>query len=268
MRRSIISLTIALFACAAGIRLWAGGEVIILDYHSFLGSGSSSLDYSLADMGAQLDRIRALGYTFVSLDDAIAGRIEGTANVVITIDDGNRSDYEAYKRVFEERGIKPELFIYPFPIGRSRHALTPEQLKELAGDGCGIGAHGFFHEYMTARAYERDPAKVMMEVTRPAPALRKLVGERPRLFAYPFGFGCPPVSQALREAGYDWAFTAGDKIKSVDFSDPRLDHFNVPRTIVYHWNRAQIFSYLATRQGLARSSRGESDQREISLTRP
>ena len=267
MRRSILSLTIALFACAAGARLWAAGEAVILDYHSFLGSGRSSLDYSLADMGAQLDRIRALGYTFVSLDDAIAGRIEGTANVVITIDDGNRSDYEAYKRVFEERGIKPELFIYPFPIGRSRHALTPEQLRELAGDGCGIGAHGFFHEYMTARAYERDPGKVMMEVRRPAPALQKLVGARPRLFAYPFGFGCPPVAQALREAGYDWAFTAGDKIVSVDFSDPKLDHFNVPRTIVYHWNRAQIFSYLAARQGLAQAPGRESDQREISLTR-
>lgn len=250
MRLSILGLAIALFASTAVLRLSAEGDVIILDYHSFLGSGRSSLDYSLADMGAQLDHMRELGYKFVTLDDAIAGRVQGTANIAITIDDGNRSDYEAYKRVFEERGIKPELFIYPFVVGRTTFALMPEQLQELARDGCGVGAHGFFHEYMSAKAYERDPGKVMIEVKRPAPALRKLLGRRPQLFAYPFGYGCPPVEEALREAGYEWAFTAGDTIVPVDFSDPKLDHYAVPRTIVYHWNRTRIFSYLAARQGL------------------
>ncbi|MGO8694966.1 MAG: polysaccharide deacetylase family protein [Rectinemataceae bacterium] len=246
MRRVHLCLTIVLSAIAVST-LWASGEVIILDYHSFLGTGRSSLDYPLTDMEVQLDRIRSLGYRFVSLDDAIAGRVEGKANVAITIDDGNRSDFEAYKNVFEERGIKPELFIYPFVIGRNKHALTPEQLRELAQDGCGVGAHGFFHEYMSAKAYGSNPKKVMMEVTRPGPALQKLLGERPLLFAYPFGEGCPTVEQALRDAGYEWAFTASDKIRAVDFADPNLDHFNVPRTIVYHWNRERIFRYLADR---------------------
>ena len=247
MRRPHIRLTLLVLVLIPALAAAAAGQVVILDYHTFLGNGTSSLDYTLADLAAQLDHIAALGYRIVDLDDAIAGRIEGKANVVITIDDGNRSDYAAYENVFKVRGIKPELFIYPFIIGRNKHALTPEQLKELASDGCGVGAHGFYHEYMTAKAYAHDPNKVMIEVTRPAPALQRLVGGRPILFAYPFGFGCQPVEDALRDAGYQWAFTASDKVSAVDFSDPGLDHFNVPRTIVYHWNRANIFKFLEQR---------------------
>ena len=246
LRRPSI-LTVALLFVSLGLPLSASGKVIILDYHTFLGSKRSSLDYSLQELGAQLDHITSLGYHFVSLEDAIAGRIEGDDNVAITIDDGNRSDFEAYEHVFASRGIKPELFVYPFIVGRSPHALTPEQLKSLSEAGCAVGAHGFFHEYMSESAYRKDPRKVMMEVTRPAPALERITGLRPTLFAYPFGNGCPEVEDALRDAGYQWAFSAGDKPKVVDFSDPALDHFNVPRVIVYHWNREQIFSFLAKR---------------------
>ena len=247
MRRILTALLVAALGVIPLRPLSATGQVVILDYHTFIGNGKSGLDYTLADLGAQLDRMISLGYRIVSLDDAIAGKVEGRANIVITIDDGNLSSYAACKEVFEVRGIRPELFIYPFIIGRNRHALSPTQLKELADDGCGVGAHGFYHEYMTAKAYAKDPWKVMIEVTRPAPALERLLNTRPRLFAYPFGVGCPQVERALRDAGYEWAFSASDKLSEVDFSDPVLDHYNVPRTIVYHWNRDKIFSYLAAR---------------------
>lgn len=247
MRPAFIRLGLAALVLSSALAAGAAGQVVILDYHTFLGSANSSLDYTLADLGDQLDRIAALGYRFVSLDDAIAGRVEGKANIVITIDDGNHSIYAACKKVFEARGIKPELFIYPFIIGRDRYALTPDQLKELDGDGCGVGAHGFYHEYMTAKAYERDRGKVMIEVTRPGPALDRLVGRQPTFFAYPFGVGCRPVEDALRDVGYQWAFSASDKVSEVDFSDPGLDHFNVPRTIVYHWNKKAIFKFLEQR---------------------
>jgi peptidoglycan/xylan/chitin deacetylase (PgdA/CDA1 family) len=222
-------------------------EVVILDYHSFLGNGKSSMDYSDDDLGVQLDRIASMGYRFVALADAIAGRVEGRANVAITIDDGNHSVYKTYKRVFSVRGIKPDLFIYPSVIDREKHSITLEQLRELAAAGCGIHAHGYYHEYMTPKAYAKDPKKVLVEVERPGPALEKMLGFRPRTFAYPFGVGSPEAKAALAAAGYAWAFLADDKVRPVAFADPELDRFAVPRTIVYRWNRAAIMKALEDR---------------------
>jgi peptidoglycan/xylan/chitin deacetylase (PgdA/CDA1 family) len=225
--------------------LSATGKAVILDYHSFLGTGKSGLDYSEKELGDQLDAISALGYKFVSLDDAVAGRIEGSANIVVTIDDGNHSVYRAVKDVFEPRGIKPFLFIYPAVVmGRSRYALSAEQLKELAADGCGIGAHGFYHNPMSEKALARNPKSFEVEIKRPGPALEKILGARPTLFAYPFGVYAKRAEEELAENGYGWAFAADDKIRQVSFDDPALDRMAVPRTITYRYLRKPLLAAL------------------------
>jgi peptidoglycan/xylan/chitin deacetylase (PgdA/CDA1 family) len=241
-------LIVAGLLLAAALPLSAGGEVVILDYHTFLGNHKSALDYTPEVLASQMDAIAALGYKFVSLDDAIAGRIEGKANVVITVDDGHRTVWDAYEDVFEARSIRPELFVYPGPLlSGDKHFLSVERLAILAAKGCGIGAHGYYHEYMTEKAYQQNRRKVEVEARRPAAALEKLFGSRPSLFAYPFGVTCQKVEDILKAEGYSWAFLAGEKVKAVDFSDPGLDHFAVPRTIVYHWNRDAILKALADR---------------------
>ena len=56
------------------------------------------------------------------------GRITGTKNVLVTIDDGNRSVYEAFQKVFKPNGIRPLLAIYPNIIDKKKYALTWDQL--------------------------------------------------------------------------------------------------------------------------------------------
>lgn len=249
MRRPLLVLAALLLGLQA---LVAGGRVFILDYHTFLGTRRSSLDYAPAELARQLDEIAALGYRFVDLGDAIAGRIEGDRNVVLTIDDANHSVYQAFGEVLRPRAIHPELFVYPGPIlGKSRFFLSPAQLAELAARGCGIGAHGFYHEYMTIKAWKADPRRVEKEAKGPGPALELMLGKKPRLFAYPFGVGSPQAAALLRDAGYDYAFAAADKLVAVDFADPALDRYAVPRAIVYLWNRNAIMRGLAAQAGVA-----------------
>jgi poly-beta-1,6-N-acetyl-D-glucosamine N-deacetylase len=234
-----------IFLALLGSRLAAAGKVVILDYHSFLGTGKSNLDYSEKELAAELDEISAMGYKFVSLDDAIAGRIEGVANIVVTIDDGNHSVYAAVKDVFEPRGIKPYLFVYPaIVIGRSRYAITADQLRTLAGDGCGIGAHGFYHNPMSEKAWTRNPRSVQTEVERPGPALERILGSRPSVFAYPYGVMSSRSEEGIAKAGYSWAFAADDKIRQVCFDDASLDRMAVPRTITYRYLRKALLRAL------------------------
>jgi peptidoglycan/xylan/chitin deacetylase (PgdA/CDA1 family) len=223
----------------------AAGKVVILDYHTFLGDGKSNIDYSEKELAEDLDELSAMGYKFVTLEDAIAGRIEGKANIVITIDDGNHTVFTAFKDVFEPRGIKPYLFVYPaIVMGHVRYALTPEKLILLAAAGCGVGAHGYYHNPVTEKAYAKDPKAFMTEIIRPGPALAKILGAQPTAFGYPFGVYSDRAEKELASAGYSWAFTADEKVKYVSFADPSLDRMAVPRTITYRYQRKALLKAL------------------------
>jgi peptidoglycan/xylan/chitin deacetylase (PgdA/CDA1 family) len=220
-------------------------SVIILDYHTFLDAHDSGIDFSLDEFASQLDAMKALGYSFVTMEDAIAGRIEGWANIVITIDDGNHSIYQACKTVLESRGIKPVLFVYPAIIlGHVSYAITQARLAELVADGETVGAHGYHHNPLTDKAWDKDPKDFMVEIKKAGPGIAKVLGSAPTLFAYPFGVYSKRAEEELVKAGYLWAFAADDKVRRVNFLDPALDHMAVPRTIVYRWNRLLVLDKL------------------------
>lgn len=208
---------------------------IILDYHTFIGTPDSKIDFTEAAFSSHLDRMLAMGYRFVGLEDALAGRISGKNNLVLTIDDGNHSVYPMIKHILEPRKIPAFLFIYPGIIGQRMFAMTTEQVRELAGLGYGIGAHGWFHEYMTPTAWKKNPAKVMLEVTRSGPGLRKITGTLPTLFAYPFGVGAPEVAAELQKVGYEWIFTADTRVVPLDPAAPGFDKTSIPRTLIFSW---------------------------------
>lgn len=242
-----------LLGLAAASLSFASGKVLILDYHSFLGT-SSSLDWKLEDFASQIDKMRALGYSLVSLTDAMEGRIEGDRNIALTIDDGNHSIWQAAEEVLIPKAVPTELFIYPAVIGHEPHFLTREQLRSLAARGFAIGAHGYHHVPMSAIAWKRDPKTVAGEAGKPAGLLDDILGFRPLYFAYPYGVAGEDSERLVREGGYSWAFLAGDKFTFVDPSDPALDHWAVPRTIVYRWNRAALFRFLAKQAGVSAAS--------------
>lgn len=223
-----------------------GGSVVILDYHSFLGKKGDNLDFSPAELAAQLDEMAALGYRFVSLEDVVEGRVAGRANIAITIDDGNRSVYRAWREVLEPRGIRPALFIYPAIILSGQpYALEPGEVVELARGGCVIGAHGYNHNPVSDRAWEKSRKAYWNEIALPAQAIAGITGLVPALYAYPFGTASGRAEKDLAAADYEWAFTADADFGPVDPADPGLDRMAVHRTIVYRWNYPKLLKALA-----------------------
>jgi peptidoglycan/xylan/chitin deacetylase (PgdA/CDA1 family) len=245
MRNLKFAATFLAFAILVLPALSAQNEVFILTYHTFIGSKKSSLDFTPQDMGEQLDAIAKLGYTFVTPDDVRNNKIQGANNVMITIDDGNHSVYPAYEQVFKPRGIKPVLFVYPGVIGRTKFALTVAQLKEMADSGYEIGAHGYYHEYLSAKAFAANRQKCLKEIEGPGAILAKESGKPIKIFAYPFGEDCLEADELVKKNGYEMAFLAGNDLVPVDFSSPSLNRYAIPRIIVYHWNKKAILSKLA-----------------------
>ncbi len=234
IRRSLMMI----LACLALNQLWAqpgSAQFIILDYHTFLGNTQSKIDFTDAEFSAQLDRMQALGYKFVRLEDALAGQITGINNIVLTIDDGNHSVYQMVKQVLEPRKIPAFLFIYPGIIDSRTFALTSPQIREMMSLGYGVGAHGWFHEYMTPKAWKKNRAKVMLEVTRSGSGLTKICGVAPSHFAYPFGVGNPEVAVELQKVGYQWIYTADTKVVPLTVGEAAFDKTSIPRTLVFSW---------------------------------
>ncbi len=181
-------------------------KVFVLCYHSFLGNKFPS-DITMDELRMQLDYLKGKGFGFVSYTDLLKGNIKGTKNILIVIDDGNHSVIEAYKGILKPRGIKPLLAIYPNIIGKKSYAMNWDQLRELVKDGCDIAAHGYYHELMNQKFYDKDKKEFTHEITGPKEALEKNLGVRITAFVYPNGVRADITKKILKDSGYSYAFT-------------------------------------------------------------
>lgn len=230
------ALLLALFPSPRASSAHAGETLVFaLCYHSFLGSARYAGDVSPAELAGQLDELSSRGFRFVTLSDIDAGRLRGTRNVLVTIDDGNASVYDAYFSVFRPRGIRPLLCIYPGVIGRKSYSLTWERLARLVQDGCEVASHGYYHLGLTSALFEEDRQAFEHEIFGSRKKLEERLGVRVRSFAYPSGVHSPQARRLLAEAGYSYAFTIlwGPVRLPGDLDGSRL---TLPRYMIYRGN--------------------------------
>jgi peptidoglycan/xylan/chitin deacetylase (PgdA/CDA1 family) len=181
-------------------------SVRVLCYHTFK-DAKNMYSFSIDEFRGQIDFLKSRGFTFVSVGDIAAGRVRGDRNVLVTIDDGNASVYRAVKEVLRPKGIRPLLGIYPNVIGKKSYALTWEQLSELARDGCDIAAHGYYHNLLNDKSYDRDHGSFHKEIVESKKVLEEKLRMRIEYFIYPFGVGSERAVKMVRDAGYRLAFT-------------------------------------------------------------
>jgi len=217
-------------------------RAFILCWHSFLGRSDIPTDFSLEELGAQLDSLRALGYKFISLEDAIFGRIEGRLNLVATIDDGHRTVPQAVAKVFASRRIPAALFIYPAVIGETSYSMEEGQVRALSEAGCLVGAHGYHHLYVNEDLYRKDRATFDQEIFKAKEKVEAMTSYPAYVYAYPFGDFSPITKTEVARAGY--AFALAVKPGFV-FADPRLnDPYELPRSVVRRDTWEELYRFL------------------------
>jgi peptidoglycan/xylan/chitin deacetylase (PgdA/CDA1 family) len=209
-RLAVLMLAVLISAaCIPPINAFAESSVSVLCYHSF--HDRKKMDpfcFTLDELSSHISQLEKEGFKFVSVKDVVYGRITGTKNVLITVDDGNRSVYEAYQKVFRPHGIRPLLAIYPnIIIHKKTYALTWEQLAELANSGCDIAAHGYFHLKINKKLYDKNPDYFKKEIFLSKKVLEEKLNRKIFIFVYPFGLRDDMTIKALKEAGYQYAFT-------------------------------------------------------------
>lgn len=234
--RALLMLAAAVFLVSPAWQPAARAEsaVSVLCYHTFIEKKKMDpYSFTIDELSSHIMQLRKEGFRFVSVGDIIGGRITGTKNVLISIDDGNKSVYEAYYKVFRPNGIRPLLGIYPNIImHKKKYALTWEQLKELANGGCDIAAHGYFHLKVNRKLHEKEPKNFRKEIFLVKKVLEENLGRKIALYVYPFGLRDEVTISALKEAGYRYAFTIDRGRIDVPFAGVGDRRYELPRYMV------------------------------------
>ena len=150
--------------------------------------------------------------------EAILDRVQGNAEVSITFDDGNVSDYEIALPALLRRGMRAVFFICSGRTGQATF-LNDAQIRELAASGMMIGSHGVSHKPWR----NLDSIDLEKELAGSRVALEQVSGRKVDLAACPFGSYDRRVLAALKCAGYRAVFTSdGGFCNDAQWLRPRI----------------------------------------------
>lgn len=203
----------------AYLRELRGERIPILCYHRFIRrkdaqSGAVSdtemnwVCYS-ESFRDQMAYLALAGYTTLDLDDLTeiraGGRPRPARPIVITMDDGYRSNYTLAYPVLRERDFKAVIYVALEPDLHTRRQvegidafLSPAELREMAQGGISIQSHTLTHAILT----ELTDEKVRFELQESRRRLEDLLGKSVDHFCFPRGGVDARVRSRVREAGY------------------------------------------------------------------
>lgn len=179
----------------------------VLTYHRFAVEARSPFSVAPAVLERQMawlarSRLAVSAATAASVS---SGWTPDRASVAVTVDDGDPTVLDAAP-VFERHGIPYTLYVIPGRIGRRDH-LTRSHLRDLVARGADIGSHTMTHRSVTGLAAH----EMVQELEGSRRRIEDIIGRAVTSFAYPFGTLRDfdgRAADALRRAGYDFAFTS------------------------------------------------------------
>jgi peptidoglycan/xylan/chitin deacetylase (PgdA/CDA1 family) len=162
---------------------------------------------SLEEFAWQMDSMLSLGYRGVSVGDAFdASRKDRSIPknwIVLTFDDGNRSDFVHALPLLVNKGFSATFFIGASRIG-SKGGLEEGMIGDIVSAGMEIGSHGLSHQYLPSLSDEEE----RVECARSKQILGELSGCEVRFFALPGGRFKSRTIRALRNTGYSAVCTS------------------------------------------------------------
>jgi biofilm PGA synthesis lipoprotein PgaB len=205
------ALLCALLASAA-LPLVPPRHAVVLLYHRFGEDRYPSTSVRIDQFEAQLAHLAEAGYRVWPLARVVehlppGGQIPDRV-VAITVDDAYASVYrEAYPRL-KARGWPFTVFVATDAVDAGHEALmTWAQMREMARHGATFANHSATHDHLVRRPGE-DRAeweeRVRADLARADGRLKAegLIGDGPRLFAYPYGEYDPELAALVRSLGY------------------------------------------------------------------
>jgi peptidoglycan/xylan/chitin deacetylase (PgdA/CDA1 family) len=161
-----------------------------------------------ANFEAQLDFLQQNDYHVIPLATLVE-YLEGGSDtlppraVVITVDDGWACAFTDIGPALRKRGMPFTLFVYPRIVGRGSHALSWQQIAELACLGADVESHTVTHSFLT----RTDPQFLRHELEDSRLEIEQHTGTAVQFLSYPYGDYNATVAADAARFGYRAAVT-------------------------------------------------------------
>jgi peptidoglycan/xylan/chitin deacetylase (PgdA/CDA1 family) len=225
----------------------------------------------LESFSRQMAVLKEAGWRGVSLGDALE---EGTIDpaepgrtVVITFDDGNRSDHACALPILTANGLTATFFITGNRVGRP-DGLDPTEIRELCAEGMEVGSHGMTHRFLS----RLDSAEQENEGRKSRDLLAGITGVPVRYFSLPGGRWSEETLGILESLSYQAVCTSVFGYNAVGGDPFRLRRIPVMRStservFLGYLNRSPVVAYPALAaersRALARRIFGEKIYQEL-----
>ncbi|MCH7863615.1 MAG: polysaccharide deacetylase family protein [Proteobacteria bacterium] len=204
---AILVAALAAGAVAAAVPAAADTAAVVIMYHRFGEPKYPSTNITLEQFEAHIQELQSGKYRVVGLPEIIAALRDGRPlpdrTVGLSIDDAFRSVYrEAWPRL-KEAGFPFTLFVATGPIDRkASNYMNWDQIREMAAAGVTIGSQTMSHLHMADASPERNRD----DLDRSNRRFEEELGQRPDLFAYPYGESSLAVQTLVKEMNFTAAF--------------------------------------------------------------
>lgn len=203
----------------------AADHATILMYHRFGENTVPSTNIRLEQFDAHIAELKSGPYKLLGLPE-IAAKLKAGESLpdraaAVTADDAYISALtEGWPRL-KKAGIPFTLFVATEPVtSKLRGYLTWDQIRQMKAEGVTIGAHS--HRHPSLPAMTPEAARADLETSMAI--FEKELGEKPTLFAYPFGEWDTKTLKLAKDMGYSVAFGQHSGV-----AHSRHDMFWLPR---------------------------------------
>ena len=186
---------------------FAADHAVILMYHRFGEDRLPSTNIRLDQFDAHLEKLSNGNYTVWPLAKIVDHLQKDMPlpdrTVAITIDDAYLSVFIEARPRLKARNFPYTVFVATQPIDRGHSGyMSWDQIRILQDEGVQIGSQTRSHPHMHKISIKE--AKDELEVSNKR--FLEEIGQRPKLFAYPFGEYNLDVIELVKQAGFDAAF--------------------------------------------------------------
>lgn len=204
------------------------GDAKIFVYHRFGDDRYPQTNISIKHLREHFNFFKNNNYEVVPLSK-IVEKIKNKEQippkwVSLTIDDNFKSFYENGLPIFKEYGYPFTLFVY---VEASQKGygdyMSFSEIKNVSKYG-EIALHSYKHSKLTTLTKEQ----VLDDTKKAFNIFEKLIGKKPRYYAYPFGVYNTSIKEIISSFGFDAIVNL--KAKPIDKNSDLLD---LPRYMIY-----------------------------------
>jgi len=134
------------------------------------------------------------------------------SDIVLTFDDGYRSDYEIVYPYLKERNLSATFFIVPEYVSQNGY-MNWEQVQELNKSGMEIGSHSLSHSNLSELSFR----SIYDDVVLSKKIIEDKIGSSVNSFSFPYGSYKRGMENLVFEAGYKYVCNSEPGINNKNF---------------------------------------------------